>query len=407
MHRRQQEIDLSRKRLRPRWNKVQPGGNLNARPCPAGVSPMGTKGHMSKLVPTAEHETATASREVDDYTQGLRVERALARLEAIPDPIARAHAARHLADQAREVQGDIARIRRQAIYEATLRPGHTGESVAAELQVTPKAVSNAVSEFRAQDRQLFHTALKILMKNGVTTIPAERLTPGLRARDVLVQARLVLLGLENYDPREVTNEEFGQLEDAGQRARKIHKSIGEEVAPTRWHRRTRGEAKIDWEQVPQGMINAARVFDALPGIAPLFFDLPNMDSATPSTSNLWRIGWSILPAEDGVSLFAAGPHRDGWVVTEYLVWFIHDLIRSDVRIWKDMYSPPPYLNGPGECLYFMVEGELHGEKAITPDRFVKDLKDFWVDHHTGPVDVNWPDLSSIDDQLAPEAADED
>lgn len=294
-------------------------------------------------------ENVSAAQLVDDYTQGLRVERALAHLEAIPDPIARVRAANDLADQARGVQSDISQIRRRAIYEATLRPGHTGESVAAQLQVSPKAVSAAVSEFRAKDRRLFQSTLELLMREGVTTTSPDQLAPGLRARDVLVQARLLLLGYAAYHPGEVDENEFELIETAVKRAQEIHRSIGAE-APARplWDLPTFTTRTLNWDQVPPGMMDAARVFDILPGILPLYFDLPDTTS-TESALVWWRIGWGILPAEVGATVFDAGPHRDGWATTEYLVWFVRDMQRAGYSIWTDIYAPPPYLNEPGEC----------------------------------------------------------
>ncbi len=339
----------------------------------------------------------SASPIVDDYTQGLRVERALAHLESIPDPIARVKAADDLADQARGVQSDISQIRRRAIYEATLRPGHTGESVAAQLQVSPKAVSAAVSEFRAKDRCLFQAVLEILMRDGVSATQPDQLAPGLHARDVLVQARLVLVGYTAYHPDKIDDDEFELIESAAKRAHEIHRSIGAD-APARppWDQPTFTTRVLDWEQVPPGMMDAARVFAVLPGILPLYLDLP--DTSTESTSAWWRIGWGILPAEEGATVFDAGPHRDGWATTEYLVWFVRAMQRAGYQVWTDMYAPPPYLNEPGECLTFAVEGEMRGEKPLHPTDFVRDLKKAWADEQTGFVEIDWPTLTPRDDQ---------
>lgn len=331
---------------------------------------------------------------VDDYTQGLRVERALAHLEAIADPIVRVSAADDLAEQARDVQKEIGQIRRRAIYEATLRPGHTGESVAAQLHVTPKAVSTAVSEFRARDRQLFREALETMMKKEVTSTPADQLAPGLHARDVLVQARLVLIGYNDCDPGKMSPDEFSLIEEAEKRARQIHRAAGAAAsARPSWNVPTFTERNVDSEDVPPGMVDPARVFQALPGILPLFFDMPDVEEAG-TVSAWWRIGWSILPAEEGATVFDAGPHRDGWATTEYLIWFTQDMARAGFRIWHHISAAPPFLNEPGECLTFSVEGDLHGSNAITPDLFARELKMQWVDQGTGFVELEWPTLES-------------
>ncbi|NNN34634.1 hypothetical protein HLK59_30595 [Streptomyces sp. S3(2020)] len=333
---------------------------------------------------------------VDDYTQGLRTERALARLAAITDPIARVRSADDLAEQARSVQGAIGRVRRQAIYEATLRPGHTGESVAAELGVSAKAVSAAVSESRAQDRQLFRSALEILMRPGVCEVPADQLAPGLRARDVLMQARVVLRGRNSYDISAVSDDEFAVLEEAEDRARYIHRSAGMEPPPLETWRRLLAEKGPDEDRVPDAMRRAAAVFAVLPGIVPLYFDMPDVQDSHPR-SGWWRIGWGVLPAEEGARVFDAGPHRDGWATTEYLVWFVRDLARGGYGIWNDLSSPPPFLNEPGECLSFSIEGDLNAEKAITPNEFVRDLRHMWADQNTGFMELDWPELPDADD----------
>ncbi|MQT02755.1 hypothetical protein FF041_21935 [Streptomyces jumonjinensis] len=328
------------------------------------------------------------SERADDYTQGLRTERALAWLVAIPDPIDRVRSADALAEHARSVQGDIGRVRRQAIYEATLRPGHTGESVAAELGISAKAVSAAVSASRSQDRQLFRSALEILMRPGVSDVPADQLAPGLRARDVLVQARVLLRGCGSYNAETINDDEYAVLEQSEDRARRIQRSAGVE-APS-----PAGES-TDEDHVPEAMRNAAAVFAVLPGILPLHFGTPNIQES-PDRSGLWSIGWQILPAEEGVGEYYAGPHRDGWVATEYLIWFVRDLARGGYGIWSDVFALPPFMNEPGTSLYFSIQGDLNAEKPITPDQFVRDLRRSWVDQQTGFMDLDWPKPPAAD-----------
>ncbi|MFF3558250.1 hypothetical protein ACFYXL_33105 [Streptomyces tsukubensis] len=327
------------------------------------------------------------SEHADDYTQGLRTERALAWLTAVPDPIDRVRSADALAEHARSVQGDIGRVRRQAIYEATLRPGHTGESVAAELGISAKAVSAAVSASRSQDRQLFRSALEILMRPGVSDVPADQLAPGLRARDVLVQARILLRGHGSCNPGAVNDDEYAVLEQAEDRARRILRSAGvEEPSPA-------GETSGEGD-VPELMRKAAAVFAVLPGILPLYFQEPNAQDS--DRSGLWSIGWQILPAEEGVGDYYAGPHRDGWLATEYLIWFVRDLARGGYGIWNDVFALPPFLNEPGSALFFSIQGDLNAEKPITPDEFVRDLRHAWVDRETGFMGLNWPEPPTAD-----------
>lgn len=85
---------------------------------------------------------------------------ALQALPGITDPVARAFACDDLlARKIPELQAAIAEVRRAAVYDATLRPGANADTVAAELGVSNKAISKAVSEQRHADRELMREAL--------------------------------------------------------------------------------------------------------------------------------------------------------------------------------------------------------------------------------------------------------
>jgi hypothetical protein len=329
------------------------------------------------------------SWEIDDYSEGLRVERALAYLRGISDPVARVRAADVLAEHARGVQGSIGQIRRRAIYEATMRPGHTGESVAAELQISAKAVSAAISEFRAEDRKLFRSALEVLMRPDVSRAPREQLAPGLTARDVLVQARLVLLAEEDYDIGNVSDEEFDLLEIARERARAIHQASGADTPKDPpWRVTLSRREPIDWTSVDQRIINVVRTIDAMPGIAAVSWVYPG--SADWPRGD-WGVAWQMLAANASETVFQAGPHRDGWASTEWLIWLSTDFSRSGFNLWQDVFSPPPYLNEPGESACFWIFGNLGGDKPMTPDQFVSDLRTTWDE--TGFTKIEWPGLN--------------
>lgn len=154
-------------------------------------------------------------------------ERALAMLRAIADPIARARAAEGWADRARSLQSQIADIRRRAVYEATLRPGSTGESVAAELGVSPKSVSVSIATFRAEDRAVFGAALQVLMRPGVCAVSGDELARGLRARDVLVQAQALLDAMDpGYHAAGLDSADMSLLAEAAARAGDVLRAGG-------------------------------------------------------------------------------------------------------------------------------------------------------------------------------------
>jgi len=173
----------------------------------------------------------------------MPAERALATLRAIADPIARARAAEGWADRARSLQSQIADIRRRAVYEATLRPGSTGESVAAELGVSPKSVSVSIATLRAEDRAMFGAALQVLMRPGVCAVSGDQLARGLRARDVLVQAQALLDAMgPGYDAAGLDSADMSLLAEAAARAGDVLRAGGALAS--------RPGARIVEEQVP-------------------------------------------------------------------------------------------------------------------------------------------------------------
>ncbi|MEN3305422.1 MAG: hypothetical protein V7603_1624, partial [Micromonosporaceae bacterium] len=167
---------------------------------------------------------------LDEAPGGADPRGVAARLARIADPIARARACDRLADQARDLQHEISQVRRRAVYEATLRPGHTGQSVAAELGVSTKAVSAAVGELRAEDRELLGAALRILMRDGTSRVPRRQLGSGSGARDVLTQARLVVAALDRHDARRSGPADAVLVDAARGRAHRILYAAGVEPA---------------------------------------------------------------------------------------------------------------------------------------------------------------------------------
>ncbi|MCK9873924.1 hypothetical protein MRI28_30620 [Nocardiopsis dassonvillei] len=324
---------------------------------------------------------------LDDYEHGLKVERALANLESIPNPLERVRAADELADQAREVQSEISMIRKRAIYEATLRPGANGGSVAAELGVSAKAVSSAISTFRAKDQRLFRAALEVLIEKEATRTSRQALASALRTRDVLLQARVVVSADHEMEIKRLGDEDYEIIQAAVDRARRILSTSEiphENLQP--W-RLTLADFQEDWSSFSPLVLHAAQVVGALPGIR--IVDASLWEESD-ETGPRWWISWKILPAEARATVFDAGPHRDGFAVTEWLAWFVSDLARSGFPIWMQLSSPPPYLNEPGESLSFSIWVEQGEDKRLEPDEFSQRLKEVWGDPGTGFTKIDWP-----------------
>jgi DNA-binding LacI/PurR family transcriptional regulator/transposase-like protein len=163
---------------------------------------------------------------LDGIAADVDLRGAVARLVRIVDPVARVKACDRLADRARDLQHEIGQTRRQAVYEATIRPGATGQSVATELGVSPKAVSAAIGEFRAGDRELLGAALRVLIRPGVSAVPRRQLAAGLRARDVLTQATVVLAALSGHDASQLDRADAALVGAAQARAYRVRGIAG-------------------------------------------------------------------------------------------------------------------------------------------------------------------------------------
>jgi hypothetical protein len=55
----------------------------------------------------------------------------------------------------------------------------------------------------------------------------------------------------------------------------------------------------------------------------------------------------------------------GWFALEFLAWVANDCRRAGEAVSLVAVSPPPYLNGPGASLFFMLDGAA----TTPPDQF--------------------------------------
>lgn len=316
-----------------------------------------------------------------DYASGLRIERTLAYLESIPDARERISECEVASDQARSIQGKIAAIRRNAVYELTLRPGSSGESVAVELGVSPKAVSAAISEARKADLQLFREALKLYQGVAWTDLAGPEIVAARSTRDVLFAARTVLRAGVTRDLKTESEETFEILQNAQQRATALAAAGKVEIPSSLWARRPIGQTPPDYSDVPPEYLPLAQVLNALPQVVGWVADSRLSDD--------WMMSWQIRPAEPYSTVFDAGPHRDGWATSEWLVWLLRDYERSGYAMNYYMSSPPPFLNEPGESLSFVVSFPKHdGGKIVHPTELAEWVKTMW--EQNGYASVEWP-----------------
>ncbi len=324
----------------------------------------------------------SAPTSYDDYARGIRVERTLAYLESIPDPYQRIRECGVASDQARTIQSKIAAIRRQAVYEATLKPGSSGESVAVELGVSAKAVSTAIGEFRKADLQLFREALSLYGNGASTTVPEAELRAAAGTRDVLFAARTVLRAHAARDLSSELDTLFEPLENAAHRARVLASTGQVEYPKSAWEHLPIGQLQPDIDGMPPEHRRLGHVLNALPQVLVSIWGAEDEDD--------WYVSWHIRPAEPYSTVFDAGPHRDGWATTEWLVWLLRDYQRAGYDIDQYVTSPPPFLNEPGESLSFVVRFGRRGDgKSVDSIELADYVMSTWAT--TGYQEVDWPE----------------
>lgn len=321
---------------------------------------------------------------MDDESPILKpTDRLVRGLRLIVSPLERIAACDSAANDARGLQADIAAVRRQAIYEATLVPGETGESVAARLGVSPKSVSSAITDFRRQDLELFRRSLQIYLDGLATTsVSRPELEVGQGTRDVLHAAKTVLRAHSSRALTDEADEAWGLLEEAASRARQLAVPAGVDVAQAPWDDSPSG-APVDYSHTAARLVGVMRVLNALPGIRAYCSDRRD-------GSDEWEIWISLLSEEPLGSVAEFGPSRLGWLAIEWVVWFLKDLSRAGYDVDWGVGSAAPFLNTPGEAMSFFAMlnvGVEHG-RQITPTQFEDSLRSAW--DHTGPVDVSWP-----------------
>ncbi len=279
-----------------------------------------------------------------DDASAVHIEQILSYLRSVPDPVQRVHECAAAVDRFRGLQKHIGAIRRHAVYEATLRPGANGESVAAELGVTPKAVSQATATYRRQELAYLKSVLRECRTHPLDAAVVREIDVAVKGRDVIQHARLIIRAADDLHTWDLGEGEWRFLDEGEQRARKILAVAnidpgrpdyrppmlsGIPETPPNDHVVAEPDRFYDWP---------VQVLNALPGITAMAgrreYDPPGK----------WMLSWQILPALPHTTVFETGPHRDGWAITEWLVWFNRDLARAGRGITTTVTSPPPYPN---------------------------------------------------------------
>ncbi|WP_299570037.1 hypothetical protein [uncultured Williamsia sp.] len=327
--------------------------------------------------------------EADNDPSGLQIELLLSYLRSVPDPVQRVRQCAAAVERFRGLQKHVAAIRRHAVYEATLRPGANGESVAAELGVTPKAVSQATVTYRRQELTYLKSVVQEYLQYPVEDSVKRKIGVALKGRDVIQLARLIVRAHDGWSAWDMPEETWRFLDEGERRARKILSVAAVDPGIPDYRPATLSDTGTG---VSDGLDSRppvdpfydwpVRVLNALPGITAM----AATRAADPAGE--WMLSWQILPAMPHTTVFETGPHRDGWAITEWLVWFNRDLARAGEGITSTVTSPPPYLNQPGESLSFQTFGPT-APGSLTPTRWAQALIETW-DDGTGYVPVTWP-----------------
>lgn len=314
------------------------------------------------------------------------LERLVRSVAAIPDPIKRARECVAVGEELRTVQGRLAQVRRQAVYEATLRPGATGRSVAEELGVSAKTVSLASSEFRRRDIDLLHDLVE------ATESVAPDSPELLHAKAVVASSTNV--GVLSHVVAELDSvwilaasidgdsDSWEELYQGFKRAKYLSKlaSIEPPTPP-----KPDGSSEFG---APPRLQWLSEVLNAMPGIG----GWASMD--TRDDDHKWELWWSIESADANLEVADVGPSPEGWLVSEWLVWLVRDYRIAGRLIESSVTAPPPMINEPGAMMTFYITASLAGPDSVDPDEFAQSIINVWDGRpgspRTGYFDIDWP-----------------
>ncbi|WP_167163176.1 hypothetical protein [Streptomyces sp. MBT27] len=137
-----------------------------------------------------------------------------------------------------------------------------------------------------------------------------------------------------------------------------------------------------FDELDPGIEDVVRAFADLPGITTVSSCQGHPDRDGPAAE--WHIAWVLRSADPALSISDAGPHPEGWLTTEFLIWHARDLARAGDAITYDVTAPFPLMNYPGRAMTFFLRGRLAGRGALTPAAYLEQLRHAWVD--TGYAD---------------------
>ncbi len=123
---------------------------------------------------------------------------------------------------------------------------------------------------------------------------------------------------------------------------------------------------VPYDQLDANIVSLVRALNGYPHVRTLG-SCGGHDIIT--NASQWKIGtWYVK--------FTLPSDRSGWYLLEHLAWAINnDYRRGGGQVMFLPVSPPPYLNTPGKCLAFTIEG-FGGENPDNLAQFLEKVRKY-------------------------------
>lgn len=117
-------------------------------------------------------------------------------------------------------------------------------------------------------------------------------------------------------------------------------------------------AKAPYSELDSNMVKLCRALNKFSGI----YTISSCGGhENPASYQRPEGSWSVS--------FTVEHNEHGWRALEFITWVINNaLARGGFQVHLSPYSPPPYLNEPGNALTFLIDG-----KGIDPDKCAEEL----------------------------------
>lgn len=131
--------------------------------------------------------------------------------------------------------------------------------------------------------------------------------------------------------------------------------------------------RIPYSELDKNIVTLVRALNAFKGITTIG---SCGGHARQKNESQWPKGsWYIK--------FSVARDDDGWFALEFLAWLVNNsMSRSDMQVALYPTAAPPYLNSPGEGLYFVLEG--HQEE---PDKVAHLMNQMHMTRYIRPKDL--------------------